>query len=251
MLSGRVLVITGATGGLGPVVAAQAAAAGASLVLCGNDEGRLAAMATELGARGGHSVGDQAVGQHSGEVLTATVDLSDPDAVAWLAHTATAWRGHVDAVLHLVGGWRGGQPLTEAPAEDWPWLLERVVTTTINAIRAFAEPLKAAPNGRFLTVSSPQATSPTSSNAAYGAAKAASDAWTLALADDFAASRATANIIVVPAIATPQMRAERPAESFSTSVDAETIADAMLALCAETAPSANGQRLPLATRGGA
>ncbi len=235
-LVGRVVVLTGATGGLGPVVAEQGAAAGATLVLCDRDETRLTGLVTRLALP-------------SERVRTAAVDLTDADAVRRFADDTEGWHGHVDAVLHMVGGWRGGTPLPEAPADDWPWLVERVVTTTVNVVRAFAAPLKAAANGRFVTVSSPQACAPTSSNAAYAAAKAASDAWTLALADEFAGSSATANVVVVPAILTPQMREAKPQAAFSNFVEAEAIAETMVALCAENAPGSNGLRIVLPTRG--
>ncbi len=67
-----------------------------------------------------------------------------------------------------------------------------------------------APHGRFVLVSSKQAQAPTATNAAYAAAKAAAEAWTLALADGFEGSDATANILVVDAILTPRMREEEP-----------------------------------------
>ena len=237
-LSGKVIVITGAAGGLGPVVAREVASAGARLVLCGHDEVGLAELRTDLGLA-------------ADRLLTVAADLTDSGDVAGLAEAAESWHGRVDAVLHLVGGWRGGMPLPAAPSDEWPWLVNRIVTTTVLVVRAFALPLKAAAAGRFVTVSSPQATAPTSSNAAYGAAKAAADAWVLALADEFTGSGATANILVVPAIATPRMRAAKPESAFSTFVDAETIAAAMLALCAEVTPGVNGQRITLPTRGGA
>ena len=237
-LSGKVIVITGAAGGLGPVVAREVASAGARLVLCVHDEVGLAELRTDLGLA-------------ADRLLTVAADLTDSGDVAGLAEAAESWHGRVDAVLHLVGGWRGGMPLPAAPSDEWPWLVNRIVTTTVLVVRALALPLKAAAAGRFVTVSSPQATAPTSSNAAYGAAKAAADAWVLALADEFTGSGATANILVVPAIATPRMRAAKPESAFSTFVDAETIAAAMLALCAEVTPGVNGQRITLPTRGGA
>jgi len=237
-LAGKVIVITGAAGGLGPVVARQTAAAGAALVLCGHDEVGLDELRADLGLG-------------ADRLVTVAADLTDIGDVARLADTAESWHGRVDAVLHLVGGWRGGMPLAAAPSDEWPWLVHRIVTTTVLVVRAFAVPLKAAAAGRFITVSSPRATAPTSSNAAYGAAKAAADAWVLALADEFKGSAATANILVVPAIATPRIREAEPEAALGSFVDAETIAAAMLALCAEVTPGLNGQRITLPTRGGA
>ena len=90
---------------------------------------------------------------------------------------------------------------------------------------------------------------PSNSNAAYAAAKAAAEAWTLALADGFEGSAATANIIVVEAILTPRMREESPGEDFPTFTSAEQIAEAIAFLCSDAAEKMNGQRLPLTMRG--
>ena len=61
-----------------------------------------------------------------------------------------------------------------------------------------------------MLVSPAQAQRPTSTNASYAAAKAAAEAWTLALADRFRATGATANVVVVGTIVTPAMREESP-----------------------------------------
>ena len=51
--------------------------------------------------------------------------------------------------------------------------------------------------GRFVRVSSPQAERPSHTNAAYGAAKAVAEAWTLALAEELGERGGTANIVRV------------------------------------------------------
>jgi NAD(P)-dependent dehydrogenase (short-subunit alcohol dehydrogenase family) len=94
-------------------------------------------------------------------------------------------------------------------------------------------------------VSAKQAQAPSNTNAAYAAAKAAAEAWTLALADGFPGTGATANIIVVEAILTQRMRDESPGEDFATFTPAEHIADAIAFLCSDAAAEINGQRLPL------
>ena len=71
-------------------------------------------------------------------------------------------------------------------------------------------------------VSSKQAQAPTHDNAAYAAAKAAAEAWTLALADGFTGTGATANVVVVNAIATPEAKStcvRRPAPNGGRSAN--------------------------------
>ncbi len=230
-LDGRIVAIAGAGGGLGPAVAARLAAAGATLALTDVDQGRLDAVAEGLGL--------------PEERLDArVVDLLSEDAARDWAAALTERFGRVDALLHLVGGWKGGEPLATAPLADYEWLHDLIVRTVQHVSRAFHDAL-AHDGGRFVLVSSTQARAPSGTNAAYGAAKAAAEAWTLALADSLAESGATANIVVVNAILTPQMREENPDESFKTFTSTDDIAEAIAYVLSDAAAKMNGARLEL------
>jgi NAD(P)-dependent dehydrogenase (short-subunit alcohol dehydrogenase family) len=229
-LEGRVLAVAGGAGNLGPTVVQRLADEGALPCVCGRDRKTLDALASELDAT----------------IETDVVDLLDPAAPrAWADDLASRHDGHVDGLIQLVGGWRGGQPIEEAPLEDWDVLSDLLVRTVQHATQAFASHLMASGRGRFVLVSTGQAQAPTHPNAAYAAAKAASETWTLALANRFKGTGATANIVVVSAIVTPAMRAETPEKDFSTFTPAEEIAEAIAYICSDAASSMNGQRLTL------
>jgi NAD(P)-dependent dehydrogenase (short-subunit alcohol dehydrogenase family) len=231
-LDGRVVAIAGVGGGLGPVVAARLVEAEAVVAGTDRDQGALDSLASEL------SISED---RWDGRV----VDLLDEDAArAWCAAVVERF-GRVDALIHLVGGWRGGEPLHEAPLADWDLLHDLLIRTVQHTTRAFHDQLVASPHGRFVLVSAKQAQQPSNTNAAYAAAKAAAEAWTFALADGFDSTSATANIIVVDAILTPQMRAENPGKDFPTFTPAEHIAEAIAFLCSDAAAKMNGQRLAL------
>jgi NAD(P)-dependent dehydrogenase (short-subunit alcohol dehydrogenase family) len=231
-LDGRVIAIAGVGGGLGPVVAARLAEAGATVAGTDRDQGALDSLASELAIPAERWDG-------------RAVDLLDEDAArAWCAALADRF-GRVDALLHLVGGWRGGEPLHEAPLADWDLLHDLLVRTVQHTTRAFHDQLAASEHGRFVLVSAKQAQRPSNANAAYAAAKAAAEAWTLALADGFDETAATANIVVVDAILTPRMRAESPGKEFPAFTPAEHIAEAVAFLCSDAAAKMNGQRLAL------
>jgi NAD(P)-dependent dehydrogenase (short-subunit alcohol dehydrogenase family) len=97
----------------------------------------------------------------------------------------------------------------------------------------------------FVIVSSPQAQAPGNRNAAYGAAKAAAEAWTLALADRFKRTGSTANIVQVTAIVTSEMRALEPERDFSAFTAADEIAETIAFVLSDAAASMNGQRVVL------
>jgi NAD(P)-dependent dehydrogenase (short-subunit alcohol dehydrogenase family) len=231
-LEGRVIAIAGAAGGLGPSVAKRLAAGGATIAATDLSQDRLDELHTDLGL--------------SEERFDARlVDLLDEQAARQWAVDLREHFGGVDALLHLVGGWRGGQPLAEASLSDYKWLHDLLVRTIQHTTRAFHDALAASDHGRFVLVSSSQAQSPEGTNAAYAAAKAAAESWTLALADSFKDTAATANIIVVNAILTPRMREENPDKPFRTFTSAEQIAEAIAFLCSDAAAKMNGKRLSL------
>ena len=230
-MSGGVVAIAGAAGGLGPEVARVLAPMDARLSLGERNAERLQETLADLALP-------------EDRVLGQTVDLLDPaSAQAWVDATVERF-GRIDALVHLVGGWRGGKPIGDAPLEDDDFLHAVLVKSVQVTSRAFL-PQLAANRGRFVIVSSPMAEQPTSTNAAYGAAKAAAEAWTLALADELGPSGGTANIIRVNAIVTPRMREESPDKEFTTFTDAREIAEAVSFLLSPQARKMNGQRLSL------
>ena len=229
-LDGRVIAVAGGAGNLGPTVVRRLADAGAQTCVCGRDRESLDALAEKI----------------EPTIETDVVDLLDASATrGWAADLAGRHDGRIDGLVHLVGGWRGGTPIEEAPLEDWDFLSTLLVGTLQHATQAFAPHLLASARGRFVIVSAGQAQAPTHPNASYAAAKAAADAWTLALADRFKGSGATANLVVVGAIVTPSMREESPDKDFSTFTPAEEIAEAIAYLCSDDAASMNGQRVTL------
>jgi len=234
-LDGRVYAIAGVGGGLGPVVARRLAEAGATVAGTDRSQERIDEVAAGLGAPAERWDG-------------RAVDLLDEGATREWCAALTDRFGRVDGLLHLVGGWRGGQPLHEAPLADWDLLHELLIRTVQHTSRAFHDALTAAEHGRFVLVSAKQAQSPSNGSASYAAAKAAAEAWTLALADGFTGTGATANIVVIEAILTERMREENPDGDFSTFTPAAHIAEAIAFLCSDAADEMNGQRLPLCGR---
>jgi NAD(P)-dependent dehydrogenase (short-subunit alcohol dehydrogenase family) len=231
-LDGRVIAIAGAGGGLGPVVAQRLADDGASLALADRHQ----EIADEVA---------QSLGIPDDRVAPQAVDLLDESqANDWAAATAEKF-GHIDGLLHLVGGYRGGDPIDSFDLADYEFLHGLLVRTLQLTTRAFHSALTSSEHGRFVLVSAAAAQNPENTNAAYASAKAAAEAWTLALADSFMGTNATANIIVVNAIETPQIRQESPEAARPTFTPAEDLSDAIAFLCSDSAARMNGQRLSL------
>jgi len=123
--------------------------------------------------------------QSIADAATETCDVTDEDAVAGLAARVHGSHGAVDGVLHLVGGWRGGGGLVGQTDDDFRFL-EGSLTALRRVSRAFDADLRASTAGRLAIVSSTAVERPLAGGANYAAVKAASEAWTRAVAQGLA-----------------------------------------------------------------
>lgn len=237
-LSGSVIAVAGAGGPAGRATLLRLAEAGAVVVGSDNNPERLAeAVDAARYAHGGATV----VGEK--------VDLLDLQSTRdWADHIEKEF-GRVDGLVHLVGGWRGSSMFTHTGLSDWD-LLERLLVRTVqHTSLAFFDALRRSDRGRYVLISAAAASRPTAGNAAYAAAKAAAEAWTLAMADGFRKTAgeggptSAATVLVVKALVHDAMRAERPHARFAGFTDVEELAEAIAGVWGKSAAEVNGNRL--------
>lgn len=224
-LTGKVVVVAGAAGAAGPPLVAALAQAGAHVVAVDRSQELL----------------DPVVAAAGPNAVAAVVDLLDESAVRELAQHVRDKHGHVDGLIHLVGGWRGGAGIVESDLADWAWLHDLLIVTLQHTTRAFHDALRDS-GGRVAIVSTVQAQAPTATNASYAAAKAAAEAWLLAVADSFGDSGAAATIVQVKALLTDQMRADRPDRKFPGYTHVDDLARHLTTLWDTPADRLNGTR---------
>ncbi|EMY34155.1 short-chain dehydrogenase/reductase SDR [Arthrobacter crystallopoietes BAB-32] len=184
-------------------------------------------------------------------------NLADLSAVNDLADRIRGDLGAVDGLIHLVGGWRGGEGIPGQTDEDWNVLHTSVLTTLRNTSRTFYPDLEASPAGRMAIVSAVAAARPTASGAGYAAIKAASEAWVLAMADGFRRAQSghktepkeqtsAATVFVVKALVDESMRLSAPQRTFPGYTDVKDLAGQVAALFSAPASDLNGTRQHLA-----
>ncbi|RDG33446.1 SDR family NAD(P)-dependent oxidoreductase [Streptomyces corynorhini] len=238
VLHGAVVAVAGAAGPAGRAALLRLAEAGATVVGADADAQRLAeAVDAARYAHGGATV------------IGDTVDLLDPAATrAWADRTEKEF-GRIDGLVHLVGGWRGGATFAGTDLADWELLEKLLIRTVQSTSLAFHDGLLRSDRGRYVLISAAGATKPTAGNAAYAAAKAAAEAWTLALGDAFRKAggedgpRAAAAILVIKALVHDAMRAERPNAKFAGFTDVKDLAEAIVGVWDRPAREVNGNRL--------
>ncbi|NUR93464.1 MAG: SDR family NAD(P)-dependent oxidoreductase [Nonomuraea sp.] len=173
------------------------------------------------------------------------VDLLDRAAVHELAERIGREHGRVDGVVHLVGGWRGGKTFADTDLAHWDTLHDLLIRTLQNVSLEFEPLLRASDNGRFVIVSAKAAEKPSAGGAAYAAAKAASEAWALSLADSLRDTSSAATILVVKALVNDEMRAAKPEARFAGFTDVADLAEAVGELFELPASEVNGVRRDL------
>ncbi len=231
-LENRVAVITGATGGLGRVVARRLAEEGARLALVSSDSGHLEALGKEL------SLPEE-------RWLASAADLASSVGAQAAAEAALAKFGRIDILLHLVGGWTGGKTVLQTSTEQVGSMLQQHLWTTFYVAQAFVPHLVANGWGRIMAVSAPTATRPAAKSAPYAAGKAAQEALLLTLARELAGSGVTANLLVVRAIDAQHRRDSEGTAETANWTTPEEIASAIVYLCSDAAGVVNGARIPL------
>ncbi|GAA3155744.1 SDR family oxidoreductase [Streptomyces rameus] len=240
-LSGAVIAVAGAGGPAGHATLVRLAEAGAVVVGADNSPERLAeSVDAARYARGGATV--------TGEI----VDLLDLQSTRDWAARIEKDHGRVDGLVHLVGGWRGSANFAETDLADWDLLEKLLVRTVQHTSLAFFDALQRSERGRYVLTSAAGTAKPTAGNAAYAAAKAAAEAWTLAMADGFRKAgvaegaegpNSAAVILVVKALVHDAMRAERPNAKFAGFTDVKDLAEAIEGVWSRSAAEVNGNRL--------
>ena len=221
----KTIVITGATGVLGNLVAKTFAADGHNIALLDRDETKLESLVRELNLP-------------SERLHAQIIDLLNGQAVQNSAEAVHSKFGNVHALIHLVGGWTGGKTIPESNAADLDAMINQHVWTTYHLLKSFAPHIANSREawGRVIAVSMPVTVNPSAKMALYAAAKSAQESLVLTLAQEFKENGLTANVIHVKSIDVKnEGKGTSPAE----------IVSAMQYLFSEEANKVTGARIPL------
>ena len=206
MMQGKVVVVTGASGGIGREVALAMAAAGASVVV--NDVGAsLAGEITEKGAAA--KIVDEIAA--AGGVATANTDsVSDPASAERIIETAIARFGRIDAVVNNAGILRD-RIFHRMSVDDWDSVLKVHLYGTYFVSRAAALHFKEQAHGAFVHMTSTSGLVGNFGQANYSAAKLGIAALSKSIALDMQKFNVRSNCIAP--FAWSRMTSSIPAET--------------------------------------
>ncbi len=156
-IAGKVVVITGASSGLGEAAARLLSARGARLALGARRMDRLEALAGELNAAGG-------------QVLVRKTDVTDAAQVKALVDAAVAAFGRIDVMLNNAG-LMALAPMELGRTEEWDRMVDINVKGVLYGIAAALPHMKAQKSGQIINVSSVAGHKVRPGNAVYAATK--------------------------------------------------------------------------------
>ena len=193
-LAGKVVLITGASGGLGREMAVDFGREEARVVV----HYRSGAEAAELVA--------QTIEGMGGEAMTVSADLADRASLQRMINEVNAEWGGIDVVINGAVAFEGGVAIEQMTIEQWERMLATTLTGAFHLTSLVAPHMKQAKWGRIVNIASRTGLVGGAKLAHYSAAKAGLIGLTRALAKELGPDGILVNAIAPTTILTPKER---------------------------------------------
>jgi NAD(P)-dependent dehydrogenase (short-subunit alcohol dehydrogenase family) len=230
--SGKVVLVTGGTGGLGRAVSLAFLEEGATVIVTYRDQKELDGLKRIAGAKSTSLTG------HS-------VDVTDEAAVGSLVQRIVEEYGHLDALANTIGAYAGGAKLWEADAAQFDRMLTLNLRSGFTILHAVVPTMLRQGRGAIINVASRAAVDHAGGAAGYVASKAAAVAMMDSLAADLKGTGVRANSILPSIIDTEANRKAMPGADFAQWPKPEDIARVVLFLCSDEARLIHGATVPV------
>jgi NAD(P)-dependent dehydrogenase (short-subunit alcohol dehydrogenase family) len=225
-MNGKAIVVTGASGALGKVVAETALTRGARVARIDYAPAQILANQTRLDLGG--------------------VDLTDAAQAKTAIDAAASHFGRLDALINIAGGF-AFETVADGDPKTWQRMYALNVTTALNASRAAIPHLAASSAGRIINIGAMGAIHAGAGMGAYAASKAGVHRLTEALAAELK-GRITVNAVLPSIIDTAANRTSMPKSDFAKWVTPHELAEVILFLASDAASAVTGALLPVTGR---
>jgi len=153
--------------------------------------------------------------------------------------------GRLDVVAHTVGGFAGGQLVSETDDATFQRMLDLNLNSTFYLLRAVLPAMRKTGNGRIIAIGSRAAVDPGPRVGAYSASKAAMVSLIRTVALENKDAGITANVILPGTIDTPANRKAMPTADVSKWVQPASIASLITWLAGAAGKDVNGAVIPV------
>ncbi len=224
-MADRVVLVTGANGGLGTFVT-QAFLDRGDFVVGTSPKIQQAAFA--------------------GSNFTAIpAQISDLASARALVEQVVTRFGRLDVLVHTVGGFAGGQTVAETDDVTFQRMFDMNVNSLFHMLRAALPELRKSGGGRVIAIGSRAAQEPGAGVGAYGASKAAAVSLIRTVAQENKDAGLTANVILPGTMDTAANRKAMPDADFSKWVQPATVASLIVWLAGDAGKDVNGAVIPV------
>jgi NAD(P)-dependent dehydrogenase (short-subunit alcohol dehydrogenase family) len=229
MVDAKVVIITGASGGLGTVVTKTFLDNGARVIAVDRNKRSRTPDHPSL--------------SHF------AVTLEDSESVSQLIADVMEMYGRIDAVIHLVGGFAGGPRVDETSDETWEEMIAINLRPAWILTRAVLPVMREERRGVIVAIGTAAALNPVPTLGAYSASKAALIALIRTIAEENRAFGIRANVVSPNTMDTPANRAAMPEVDPANWVQPANVASLLVWLVSDAGAEVNGAVIPLPGRG--
>ncbi|MCM2255936.1 MAG: 3-oxoacyl-[acyl-carrier-protein] reductase [Vicinamibacteria bacterium] len=236
-LADKVVLVTGASRGIGRAIARAVAAEGAVVVLAARDEAKLAEVRAEIEAAGG-------------KAATLALDVAKRESVEAAFAALLAAHGRIDGLVNNAGVTRDGL-LLRMKDDDWEAPLRTNLTGAFLCTQAAIKPMLKQRAGRIVNIASVVGMTGNAGQANYAASKAGLIGFTKSVAREVASRGITCNAVTPGYIDTEMTAAmtDKAREAMLAAIPlarpgrGEDVAGAVVFLLSEAASYVTGQVL--------
>lgn len=224
-MKGKVVLVTGATGGLGTYVVQAFLDAGATVI--------------------GTSRKVQKSDFGSANFIAIPGEISTQAGANAVIETVLERFGRLDVLAHTVGGFAGGKSVADTDDETFRSMFDLNVNSFFYVLRACIPVLRDSGRGRIIAIGSRAAVEPGAGVGAYSASKAAMVSLVKTVAAENRDATVTANVILPGTMDTPANRMAMPGADFSKWVQPANVASLAVWLASDAARDINGAAIPV------
>ncbi len=221
----KVVLVTGANGGLGSYVTQAFLDAGATVV--------------------GVSRKIQQSDFNSSAFSALPAEISTAAGAKTMVESVVARFGRLDVVAHTVGGFAGGLSIAETDDATFQRMFDVNLNSTFYLLRAVLPAMRKTGNGRIIAVGSRAALEPGAGVGAYSASKAAMVSLIRTVALENKDAGITANVILPGTMDTPANRKAIPNADISRWVQPANVARLITWLAGDAGKDVNGAVIPV------